>query len=318
MSCDKSQPGWIEQQVSAQAKPLLAFLGESSRRVFTMAMFQIYASTLTSLMTELQALEKEIVVDWKRSSDPAAQQARVERVRAILIQAQNYSEILSLTSSTRQLARINARLAKAPISDAELAQLFTELRVRVGEDLHDRVFFCITDPIRIQRFFKAGTEADAQGFLIWRDVDEVFDPKVLERFPQTASDIAGACECFVFHCFPASVFHLMRIVECGVLAVARLADINDPKPSWGAVLGKLDKYAYRTEYKDLPVAVQPHVALIKTLLPTMHAIQHAWRNQTVIHVENKLIPTTLVDENVALEIMNAVQAFMRTLAVSLP
>jgi hypothetical protein len=89
------------------------------------------------------------------------------------------------------------------------------------------------------------------------------------------------------------------------------------KPSWGAVLSKLDKYAYRTEHKDLPVPLQPHIDLIKKLLPKMHAIQHAWRNK-VSHVEDKLIPTNAITDDMALEIFNAVQAFMRMLAAELP
>jgi hypothetical protein len=118
-------------------------------------------------------------------------------------------------------------------------------------------------------------------------------------------------------CYTACVFHLMRIVECAVLRLAKLAEIKDPKPSWGAVLSKLDKYAFRTDYKDLPPAVQPHIGIIKKLLPAMHAIQHAWRNK-VSHVEDKLIPADVFNETTALEVMNAVQVFMRMLAEELP
>ncbi|MFZ0318563.1 MAG: hypothetical protein WAL56_05505 [Candidatus Sulfotelmatobacter sp.] len=244
---------------------------------------------------------------------------------SILATARTYSEALSFTSSTRQLVRIKARFdqgvdpstGKGQMPLTELSTMVAELRIRLGEDLQDRVFFCITDPIRIQRFFKQCPDELFQDHLIFKDLNEVFDPEVLRRFPEATDDIAGACDCYLHYCATASVFHLMRVVEVGVLRLARLADIKDPKPSWGAILSKLDKYAYRTDHKDLPAPLQPHIDLIKKLLPKMHAIQHAWRNK-VSHVEDKLIPTNAITDEMALEIFNAVQAFMRMLSTELP
>jgi hypothetical protein len=153
--------------------------------------------------------------------------------------------------------------------------------------------------------------------LVFKDLEEIFDQKVLERFPEISDDVFDAAQCFIHYSSTACVFHLMRIVEVGVLKVARLADIQDPKPSWGAILSKLERLTQRTQYQDLPPSIQPHIGLIRKLLPKLHAIQHAWRNK-VSHVENKLIPTDAINEEVATEVMSAVQAFMRMLASELP
>jgi len=315
-----------------QEKPLLELLGESPGRVFTMAMFMVYANALAQLISELKALEDEIATRWTpqpllspRQPIPSERE-RVDKVVSILNLARTYSETLSFVSSTRQLARIRERFDQGAMNSPtgqgriplpELSNLVSELRIRIDEDLQDRVFFCLADPITIQKFFKKNPYEPDRGYLIFKDLSEVFDGKVLQQFPEATNDIAGACDCYMHDCYMACVFHLMRIVECAVLRLAKLAEIKDPKPSWGAVLGKLDKYAFRTDYKDLPPTVKPHIGIIKKLLPAMHAIQHAWRNK-VSHVEDKLIPTDAFNETSALEVMNAVQAFMRMLAEELP
>lgn len=309
----------------AEARCLLEVLAQSERRVYTIAMFQVFVNAYVSLMAELQTLETEIMEEWtfpppiRPPREVPTMQQKQEKLAHTLLRAEAYSQGLSFLSTTRQIARIRNRFNQEPrmVPHSELSVMIAELRVRISEDLQDRVFFAITDPIRIQKFFKRSTEEGTNGYLIWKELDEIFDPKVVERFPQTYDDLSQACECIVHSLPTACVFHLMRVVEIGVLKVARLADIQDPKPSWGSILNRLDKLAHRTEYKDLPPCVQPHIELVKKLLPKLHAIQHAWRNK-VSHVEDKLIPTDSISGDDALEIMTAVQAFMRMLAAELP
>jgi hypothetical protein len=289
-------------------------------------MFQVYVNALTSLMAELKEFEGEIASKyWKTGGwggpiTKPTPKAKTAKLLKILAGAKSFSEGLSFTNSTRQLERMYALLQNKPlIAHAEISAMIAELRIRIDEDLQDRVFFCVTNPIKVQRFFKRsdGLGNTPPGYLVWRNLDEVFDPAILQRFPGIGDDVVEVCQCFVHDCHTACVFHLMRVVEFGILKVAKLADIQDPKASWGAILDKLEKYAFKTKFAELPSKIQPHIGLIKNLLPKLHAIQHSWRNK-ITHVENKLIPTDAVDEDVALEIMNAVQAFMRMLAKELP
>src|SRR5437016_11373181 len=181
-------------------------------------------------MAELRALEDEIAT-WAprpilgpRPPLPSDQE-RMDKVLGILILARTYSEALSFTSSTRQLARIKARLnqgtdpstGRGHIPLTELSTMVAELRTRLGEDLQDRVFFCIADPARIQKFFKPCPDKAFEGHLIFKELNEVFDPEALRRFPEATDDIADACDCYLHDCATASVFHLMRIVEVGIL-----------------------------------------------------------------------------------------------------
>jgi hypothetical protein len=110
----------------------------------------------------------------------------------------------------------------------------------------------------------------------------------------------------------------MRVVEIGVLKIAGVAGIVDAKPSWGAILQKVEKLVLRTEYKSLPVEVQPNISFLREILPYLQAIQIAWRNK-ITHVEDKLIPSTAeASEEICWEVLTATRALMRKMASDLP
>jgi signal transduction histidine kinase len=146
---------------SVPIKSLLVLLSESRRRVYTLPMFQVFVNALASLMMEIQSLETEIRTQWfplpllPVSSPPVSEEQRQQKVADILIRAESYSRALSLVSSGRQLARMRTGFSKGGrITHNDLTAMLVELRVRIGEDLQDRVFFSITDPVRIQKFSK--------------------------------------------------------------------------------------------------------------------------------------------------------------------
>jgi hypothetical protein len=287
---------------------------------FTLDMIATEVSHLLLVLDVLQAMEKECS-GWPKHELPKPDRLKI--VEGFVEAARINCELLQLRSAIKQVMRIllfisteNGRFA------TDLPQMISELRVRIGEDIQDCVFYCVNETPILQKFFKRDPEAALEDPmrvppLIYKQLEEIFDRKMIERFPETIDDFIAAAECFVKDCFTAAVFHLMRVIEFGILQIAFLAEIHDPKPSWGAVLGKLDKYAYRTDYKDLPPKVQPNIELIRKLLPKMHAVQHAWRNK-IIHVGHKLIPEGEIGEHVAREIMDATEALMRVLAEELP
>jgi hypothetical protein len=188
----------------------------------------------------------------------------------------------------------------------------SELRRRIREDLEDHVYLCIPYATA-QRCFRK----DSHGLQQPKVSSELMDPRIAERFPAALDDIEAAYRCFVFDCYPASMFHLMRVVEIGVLKLAKVAGLHDPTPSWGAVLKYVEKIVLRTKHEDIDPLVQPHREMLEAVLPQMQAIQRAWRNKFT-HVEDKIIPAGVMSESVAAEILTAVEAFMRQLACDLP
>lgn len=283
-------------------------------------MFQIYASAFVALTEKLLELEKQAEL-WRRTGPT---KENLDRMNVIIFKAAEGCETLDLASAKKLIARMRAEgsAGKTGMTHEEFKNMVTELRIRIKEDLQDKVFLCVSERSKIEKFFTVTNEAEYQaptpmGILVPRAAHQLFHKSIVERMEETADDIVEACRCFVADRFTASVFHLMRVVEYGLLEIARLAEINDPKPSWGAILGRLETLANKTRHEDLPVSVRPHIATIRELLPRMHAIQHAWRNK-MLHVGNRLIPTGTVTEEIAADVMNAVEIFMRSLVEKIP
>ena len=86
------------------------------------------------------------------------------------------------------------------------------------------------------------------------------------------------------------MFHLMRVVQVGVMELAVIAGLKDPSPSWGSVLQFIEKLVLLTKHEDVDIHVRPHRKLLENVLPQMQAIQRAWRNK-FSHVGTKIIPT---------------------------
>jgi hypothetical protein len=245
-------------------------------------MFQVYAAAFVALTEKLLELEKE-VNSWEHVA--VTQESR-DRMNLIIYRAEEGCETLDLSSAKKLIARmrIESEGGKAGITYEEFRYMVAELRTRIKEDLQDKVFLCISERSKIERFFMVTSEREYEkptqmGILVPRMAHQLFHKSIVERFEETSDDIIEASRCFVADRFTASVFHLMRVVEYALLEVARLGDINDRKPSWGAILARLEKLADKTKFEDLPNAVKPHIDLIRELLPRMHAIQHAWRNK---------------------------------------
>jgi hypothetical protein len=154
--------------------------------------------------------------------------------------------------------------------------------------------------------------------MVEKHIDEIFDPVICTAFPEAIEDLQEAAYCLLFCRHSAAIFHLMRVIEAGVLRMARLAGIQDPKPSWGAILKRIETYALRTKHDDLLPETNQHIAFLREVLPRMQAIQHAWRNP-ISHVEQDLtVPHGRASGDTAGEIMGAVNMFMRLVALELP
>jgi len=202
-------------------------------------MFQVYASAFVALTEKLLELEKE-ADSWQHTG---VTQQSYDRMNVIIYRAEEGCETLDLASAKKLIARMRAESAagKTGMTCNEFKYMVTELRTRIKEDLQDKVFLCINERSKIDKFFAVTTgeeyaEPTQMGILVPRMAYQLFHASIVQRFEETSDDIIEACRCFVADRFTASVFHLMRIVEYGLLEVARLAEINDPKPSWGAIL----------------------------------------------------------------------------------
>jgi hypothetical protein len=174
-------------------------------------------------------------------------------------------------------------------------EIVTELQGRIRDELSHIELWLITR--EENRFLKINP----------------FGEDILKKFDPARDDIEEAGKCLAYGRGTGCVFHLMRVMEVGLRALA--ASLNDsrldPKrnPSWDAILKKCDEELLKP-MRDRAEEWREDDAFYSTASAQLHAVKDAWRNPTM-HVERKY--TTEEAE----EVWNAVRAFMRHLSKKL-
>ena len=237
------------------------------------------------------------------------------------------ADAMALTSSAAQARRLLQLWAAVADPDPKRKPLpkdiidnAKELERRIRDDLHQRLFFCVSvaEDHLLERDPSADPTAPTPGPLRIKTAGEYFGETVVRRFPQIESDLSSACRCLALNCDSACVFHLMRATEIAVPKVATLCGVRDPRPSWGSVLDQAEKYTQKTKHEHLPDTLKPHVEFLRTLVADMRSMQRAWRNR-VVHVDEKLVlGSGEFTSPIANEILVSTKTFLAHLAAGVP
>jgi len=140
---------------------------------------------------------------------------------------------------------------------------------------------------------------------------------VIDRFPDTVTDIEEARKCFALSRYAATVFHTLQVVGVGLIELGKFMKVNDPKSGWTAVANELKKIVAK-KYEDRTDFERQHFELLEQVQGTVEALKNAWRNK-VSHAQGRLILRTKdFSPEVAEEILYASRSFMRRLATDLP
>ncbi len=131
------------------------------------------------------------------------------------------------------------------------------------------------------------------------------------RFLTAAFDLDEAAKSYALGRSTAAAFHLMRVVEIGIRAVARCLQIPDPtKPAernWGIILKHIKEDGIANRWPTASDRMAPDAVLFEELYGSLDAIRNSWRNATM-HVEK-----TYTDDE-AEHALVAVKGFMKKLA----
>jgi len=154
-------------------------------------------------------------------------------------------------------------------------------------------------------------ELDAKDRGFFEPDAPLFGPDFATKFPSNgAFELEEAAKCIALGRSTASVFHLMRLMEIAVRAVARCLGIPDPlQPadrSWGAVLNKV-RDAITAKWPTVAARSSGDGEIFDSLYASLDAVKNPWRNATM-HPANKY--TAEEAENV----FAAVKGFMMKLA----
>ena len=196
--------------------------------------------------------------------------------------------------SVLSIQRLRADLQTAKLTYGGLEEAYNALHVRVRDELGLTKFLAVSR--ERQKYYQPP--------------EPIFGPDVASKFPSAAFEIDEACKCLALDRSTAAVFHLMRVMEVGIRAMARSLAIPDPlKPAernWGAIL-KVVESGIQTKWPNAAARMHGDGALFEALHASLDAVKNPWRNATM-HVENKYT------DDEAEHILIAVKGFMKKLA----
>ena len=140
------------------------------------------------------------------------------------------------------------------------------------------------------------------------DQEALFGEDVNRRFPDAIDDIQDAGNALALGLWPAAVFHLMRVMEHALRAVATSLALPDPSGTadrnWGTILQNIDKEIAKRDKQQPPDPDwKSQRPVYKAAYGLLDGVRIAWRNETM-HVDAKYTADS------AERILGAVKGFM--------
>lgn len=142
----------------------------------------------------------------------------------------------------------------------------------------------------------------------------LFGNEVKEAFPSAAEDIRAAGNCLVASCNTAAVFHLMRVAEVGLKALARDRRVRVPRKeplslsTWEAIIRGLENAEDAIRQYPKTGAQEAQYAFHHSAMMSFARFKSVFRNQ-VMHTREHF------GSEDAKAIFEDVRSFMQTLAL---
>lgn len=143
--------------------------------------------------------------------------------------------------------------------------------------------------------------------------EALFGEQVWADFSEANYDIEEAGNCIATDRSTAAVFHLMRVLEVALRAIAAKLQIPDPikeaDRNWGKMLEGIRRKIDANAKSGNPMwsLGQPERDFYENVYSDLSAVRTAWRNP-VMHVEG------IYEPDRAMHILNVVKGFMQHLA----
>jgi hypothetical protein len=196
---------------------------------------------------------------------------------------------LGLTMTAKHIEKFILQWQQTSMSGETLKAFLRELQGRLIDEVDTRIFLLV--PADKSVFFETNQ----------------FSADAITNFPSAAEDMIEAGKCFSLSRYAASVFHLSRIVEAGLKALALELGVK-LKHDWGSQLKEIEDELQK-RYRTAGTRTSDEAFYSEAASQIAH-IKNAWRNPTM-HVERAF------SEGAALDVFNAVKAFMRHVSAKL-
>jgi len=252
-------------------------------------MKQDYASDLVLLSQTITKLVDG--VNEHEDTGPfggATMQVQIDWIKREAEFALGLTEDIPLPSVKAQLQRILVVVNEGATGINPLYDWTRELTNRLSDDAENIKFVHVRS--EVARYF---------------DEPNLFGEQVTDRFPTVTHDVADAGKCLALGQGTATVFHLMRVMEIGLRALA--APLGIPyAPSWESYLKQINA-KINEDHKNKSEEWKIGEPFYRDLAGDLLIVKTTWRNPTM-HPKARYMP----DE--AEQIFSAVRAFMRRLA----
>ena len=141
--------------------------------------------------------------------------------------------------------------------------------------------------------------------------------KILNAFPDCQEDVEEMNRCLAFDRYPAAVFHVLLVVELGVIKLGEFIGVQDRKPGWDATCRELDAIMKKGRNTE-SAPIKEHFQFLELVNADIQSMKMAWRNK-VNHVAGKLVVLTSdFKPQVANKIISACHGFMLLLSTQGP
>jgi hypothetical protein len=189
-----------------------------------------------------------------------------------------------------------SRLRVCGLDDCTFQELFDfclQFKERVADELSVRYFLYV--PSEKFRYYDS----------VWFGLDTI------DKFPSILFDIKEAGSCFALGKNTASVFHLMRVLECGLNSLARYFSIDFSHTNWHPIIEQIEsKVRDMAKSPNKPANWKDEQEFFSQCASYLMVVKDAWRNYTA-HMRGKY------DENEAECLLINVRAFMQKLSTKL-
>ncbi|TCK75261.1 hypothetical protein [Acidipila rosea] len=217
----------------------------------------------------------------------------LERIEASLERFRN----LCLENELRMTVKSIDKMAEYVKLQQEGARIDFDSLERAIQTVAQR----LEDELEIRTFFSLEpSEAEA-----WKG-KRIYGEEVSDKFPSTDYELEEYSKCFAVGRYTAAVFHLMRVLEIGLSALA-LGIGCDPKDrSWEQIIQGIQK-ALQTSSESKSADWKATEQYYSEITAHFRNLKNAWRNHTM-HVREKY------DRQRSEEVFVHVRAVMKALS----
>jgi hypothetical protein len=260
---------------------------------------------LVSLLEIMLAVKPDVIIRLSRSlwicsslthvKDPSYREAAISQLENAL------GECLDMCSVSR---------LDLPVSTLHIKDALDVLRLRSEktdgnaiERLAGQVSDNIAKELSLREYFTLPSDkAKLYSAKNW------FGDQVADAFPSTGYDANEALKCYALSRNTACVFHLMRVLEIGLISLAKHLSVPHAHSDWGNMINGIEgKINAIDKDPNKPANWKDEREYLCQCISDFRTFKNAWRNYTA-HARGKY------DDEDAVEIMGSVKSFMRQIS----